>query len=251
MQREVYELVSAIVLDPEIALEAASDAYVISQAVDADEMQTLSIARGEAWRQLRARNVFLHDVPTFDAHLDPVAALTVMERTVLELSVRMRFNDESVAHVVGSSLKVVQKEIATARKELARAAIAGALLTNVTKCPVTSQAQMTLGAELTRGQAMNLVSHSAECSICVPVLRTVDRQIMQNYIDVPMAQLPPDFSTMLSKAAEPLVARARLVDGYAPRESEAKRNPRQMAVRAGVLGFASAVLIVVALLVSR
>ena len=70
-----------------------------------------------------------------------------------------------LAEISGIQRKELQGLLKEARRQLARAAIAMTMLTNDTRCPVTSQAQQTLGSTLKRSQAMNLVSHAAECSI--------------------------------------------------------------------------------------
>jgi hypothetical protein len=250
-QRRIYELVSSIVLDPQISLQATADACLIIDATQADELQALSIARGEAWRQLRARNIFADDLPVIDPLGDPVAGLTLLERTALELSVRFKLKDDEVARVMEDKPKRVQHYVRTARRELARTAIAGALLTNTTKCPVINEQKESLGATINRGEAMTLVSHSAECSICVPVLRTVDRQILQNYIDVPVAEVPSELAQLLARDAAPLVERARLVHGYAPLDDESRIRPRALIKRAVIFGAISAALVAAALFVAR
>ena len=250
-QRRIYEMVSSIVLDPNIALQATADACLIIDATKADDFQALSIACGEAWRQMRARAIFVDDLPRIDPHGDPVGGLTLLERTALELSVRFQLSNEDAAKVMDDKPKRVQNYVRTARRELARSAIAGALLTNDSRCPIVNQQKEMLGDTITRGEAMSLVSHSAECSICVPVLRTVDRQIMQSYIDVEIASVPQELESLLHRDPKPLIERARLVNGYAPVDSESRNQPRQLIKRAVVFGGISAIRIAAALLFAR
>ena len=105
---QVYELVSSIVLDAEIASVATADAISIATSASVSASQTLSIARAEAWRQLRARSIFPLDVPLFAVDGDPVAALSPAERTVLALSLRLKRSDEEVAEISGIQRKELQ-----------------------------------------------------------------------------------------------------------------------------------------------
>jgi predicted alpha/beta hydrolase family esterase len=122
------------------------------------------------------------------------------------------------------------------------------LLTNNSKCPVIAQFHSTLNGVMNRGQAMSLVSHSAECSICVPVLRTVDKQIVAQYIAAPRVQAPASMTNLLSRDVAPLVERAKLNQGWAPREND--RHARFHIKRAVVYGFISTLLIAVAIFVA-
>lgn len=241
-----YELVSAIVLDPVLAEIAYSDASRISAATGASDTQSLSIARGEAWRQLRARSVFVHDVPLVGHDADPVAGLTAMERTVLVLSLRLGLNDATVAEVCAISVREAATQIKNARRELARTAIAITLMTNPSRCPVIEQAHTTLGESLTRGQVMHLVTHSAECSICVPVLRTVDRRIIEDYRNAP-AMAAPQASANESMSIEALVGRAKLKNGFAPADETIKGDPKKLLRRATLWGAVSTLLLIAGL----
>lgn len=244
----INELISNVILDTEIAAVATRDAWSIIQATNPSDAQALSIARGEAWRQMRARGVFPHDIPTIELAGDPVAALSIIERTALSLSLRFHLETPEVAQILGENQKSTAAIIKTARRELARAAIAITALTNPTRCPVMSQSAINLGQTITRGQAMNLVSHCAECSICVPVLRTVDRQIVSDYSQAPMQELASEISeaTIQSNPAE-LVTRAKLKDGWAPRDINVSRDPRKMLQRTIIFGAISTLLIALGL----
>ncbi len=248
MSDQLYEFVSSVVLDEEIALTATSDAILISNAVSASELQALSIARGEAWRQLRARNVFADELPLVAIDGDPVSGLTVEERTALALVARLNLPIQDAAKVMSMKVKHVDGVLTTARRELARTGIAMTLLTNNSKCPVIAQFHSTLQGELNRGSIMSLVSHSAECSICVPVLRTVDKQIVAQYIAAPRVQASQELASLLQRDAQPLVERARLIEGWAP--SERDRNSRFHIKRAVVYGFISTLLIAVGIVVA-
>ena len=251
---QVYELVSSIVLDAEIASVATADAISVATSASVSASQTLSIARAEAWRQLRARSIFPLDVPLFAVDGDPVAALSPAERTVLALSLRLKRSDEEVAEISGIQRKELQGLLKEARRQLARAAIAMTMLTNDTRCPVTSQAQQTLGATLKRSQAMNLVSHAAECSICVPVLRTVDRQIIADYINAAPMSMPTSIDDRIASYSDAerstLLSRAGLKTGWAPPDTNLNQDPRRLLKRAALLGAISALCIVVGLIVA-
>jgi len=243
--RRIYELVSSIVLDSAVADVATADAAVVAEHSSAVGEQELSIARAEAWRQLRARNIFPHDIPAVAVPGDPVSALTVAERTVLALSVRFALPISDVAKILGDSERTTAAILKSARRELARSAIAMTLLTNATRCPVISQAERNLGERISRAQALNLVSHSAECSICVPVLRTVDKQIAADYANVPIADVPTNIQEMIEQRdATSLTTRAALKNGWAPRDSQLSSDPRKMLRRAIIWGAASTALVI-------
>jgi hypothetical protein len=111
-----------------------------------------------------------------------------------------------------------------------------------------SQSAINLGQTITRGQAMNLVSHCAECSICVPVLRTVDRQIVSDYSLAPIQEVSPEVSgAEIPLDADQLVARAKLKDGWAPRDINVSRDPRKMLQRTIIFGAISTLLIALGL----
>lgn len=249
-----YELISSVVLDVEIASIATVDAISISQATSASDDQSLSIARAEAWRQLRARNVFPHDIPIFEVFGDPVSALSPAERTLLALSLRLKVSDDRLGSIVGMKHKDAIATLKEARRQLARAAIAMTLMTNETRCPVTQTAQQTLGATLKRAQAMHLVTHAAECSICVPVLRTVDRQIVADYAQAAVAAVPADLESRAESVdaatRETLVSRSNLKSGWAPADENLSHDPRVLLKRAAFFGAVSAVLVAVGLVLA-
>lgn len=246
--RKIHELISNVLLDSEISAIAAAEAWAIIESTQASNAQAFSIARGEAWRQMRARGHFPHDIPTIEVPGDPVAGLSIIERTALSLTLRFKFENDEVAQILGESSKATAAIIKTARRELARTAIAITALTNPTRCPIMSQSAINLGQSISRGQAMNLVSHCAECSICVPVLRTVDRQIVSDYTDAPMQELPEAVTTITpTKDAEDLVARANLKNGWAPRDINVSRDPRKLMKRTIIFGAISTLLIALGL----
>jgi len=251
---QIYELVSSIVLDREIASIASVDAISISEASEATVGQSLSIARAEAWRQLRARNVFPHDIPVFEVFGDPVAALSPAERTLLALSLRLKIEDENLATIVGMKRKDAISTLKEARRQLARSAIAMTLMTNETRCPVTQTAQQSVGATLKRSQALHLVSHAAECSICVPVLRTVDRQIVADYVQARAAEMPSDIASRLQQIDQQALAtlekRAALKSGWAPPDQNLSQDPRALLKRAALLGVISAACVSVGLVLA-
>lgn len=251
---QLYELVSSIVLDAEIASVATADAISISSASASTDVQALSIARAEAWRQLRARGIFPLDVPLFAVDGDPVAALSPAERTVLVLSLRLKRTEDEIAEISGIQRKEVLTLLKEARRQLARAAIAMTMLTNDTRCPVTSQAQQTLGSTIKRSQALNLVTHAAECSICVPVLRTVDRQIITDYINAAPLSMPKTIDDLVASYSDAehshLLRRAALKTGWAPPDENLNQDPRRLLKRAVLFGAMSAVFIIVGLIVA-
>ncbi|MEY4323658.1 MAG: hypothetical protein RL410_1439 [Actinomycetota bacterium] len=248
MSNQLYEFISSVVLDADIALIAAADAQLISGATSATDLQALSIARGEAWRQLRARNVFSDEIPTIAIDGDPVSGLTVEERTVLALIARLNLSVHDAALVMSMKEKAVDGLLKTARRELARTGIAMTLMTNPSKCPVIAQFHSTLNGVMNRGSVMSLVSHSAECSICVPVLRTVDKQIVSQYIAAPRVQVPTEIVPLLQRDTAPLIERATLNAGWAPNERD--RNSTFHVKRAIVYGFLSTLLIAIGIVVA-
>ena len=246
---KIHELISNVVLDAEIAAIATADSKAIIESVAAtdssvSDLQKFSIARGEAWRQLRARGLFPHDIPKIVVPSDPVSALTIVERTVLSLALRFKIETTEIALIIGESPKATAAILKSARRELARTAIAMTALTNATRCPIMSQSATTMGYIISRGQAMNLVSHCAECSICVPVLRTVDRQIVDDYTSAPMQEfVEQDLTNIATKDAIELVKRANLKKGWAPRDINLSRDPRKLMQRTIIFGAISTILI--------
>ncbi|MEY3278213.1 MAG: hypothetical protein RLZZ426_699 [Actinomycetota bacterium] len=253
---KIHELISNVVLDSEIAAIATADSWAIIEAVAAtdspvSDLQMFSIARGEAWRQLRARALFPHDIPKIGVPSDPVAALSIVERTVLSLALRFKIETTDIALIIGESPKVTAAILKSARRELARAAIAITALTNPTRCPIMSQSAMTMGNIISRAQAMNLVSHCAECSICVPVLRTVDRQIVDDYTSAPMQEfVKAELTKITTKDGLDLVQRANLKKGWAPRDLNLSRDPKKLLQRTIIFGAISTILISLGLWIS-
>lgn len=251
---QLFEFTSSIVLDVEIASIATVDAISISTDTGASESQALSIARAEAWRQLRARNVFPHDVPLFAVDGDPVAALTPIERTVLALSLRLKIDEAEIASIVGLKRKETLSILKEARRQLARAAIAMTMLTNETRCPITTQSQQTFGSDIKRSQALFLVTHAAECQICVPVLRTVDRQIITDYINAALLGIPASVddgvAALSDSEREKLVHRARLKSGWAQPDENLSQDPKRLIKRAVILGAVSALCVIVGLILA-
>lgn len=251
---QLFEFTSSIVLDVEIASIATVDAISISVDTGASDSQALSIARAEAWRQLRARNVFPHDVPLFAVDGDPVAALTPIERTVLALSLRLKVDEAEIATIVGLKRKETAAVLKESRRQLARAAIAMTMLTNETRCPITTQSQQTFGADIKRSQALFLVTHAAECQICVPVLRTVDRQIITDYINAAAIGIPASIDNAVAALSdadrEKLVNRARLKAGWAQPDENLSQDPKRMLKRAVAFGAVSALCVLLGLILA-
>lgn len=248
IREQVVELVTAIVLDDEIAATAVADSLLIADAVDATELQTLAIARAEAWRQLRARNIFPEDTRLIRAGSDPVAGLTVAERTVLAIAGRLHRTTEEGALILGvQSPRTFYRWRRRARMQLVRSATAIALITQPGRCPVVVAGVGRFGTDLDRGTAMHFVSHAGECSICVEVLRLVDHQVWQEYQEAPAATYLP--AAAVGNAAD-LVARARLAKGWPAREATYRRNSRQWLRWSIAAGALSAALVALALLLA-
>jgi hypothetical protein len=133
------------------------------------------------------------------------------------------------------------------RKNLARAAISIALMNNPSKCPVVNSAHQTLGARLTRAQQMHLVTHSAECSICVNILRVVDKQIVQDYINAPVLNYPNTLTQITEEEKTRLTKRAELKDGWPKSYGSFFENPRVSLRTATIFGLASSALIAIGL----
>lgn len=249
MQREteILELVSAIVLDAEIAQTAAEDALAIAIASNADRLQMLSIARAEAWRQQRARNVFPYDERLLQAGADPVTALTLIERTALGLVGRLALSDFEAAIVLGVKPKQFRKMFLKSKMALVRAATAVTLISMDSRCPAVVSGKHRFGTALDRRTAMHFVVHAGECSICVPILREIDRNIFSDYEAAP----PIEAKLFPSAGADALLRRAKLVNGYAKALPEDFRDQSRTIQRAVWIAGISSVLLGIAWLLSR
>jgi len=241
----IYDFITSVVLDVEVSNKATFEALLISQGLS--ENQTFAIARAESYRQMRARNVFAFDVPSIPIDADPVQALTLVERAVLSLSLRLKLDEESICQILDEPRKIVRRDLKEGRKNLSKAAIALALMNNQTKCPVVNAAHQTLGQRLTRAQQMHLVTHSAECSICVNVLRVVDKQIIQDFINAPVLSYPNNLPAISADENLKLLKRADLKDGWPKSYGRFLENPRVSARNATVFAVASSGLIALGL----
>lgn len=241
----VYDFITSVVLDLEVSNKTTSESLAISQGLS--DLQGLAIARAESFRQLRARNVFAFDIPTISIDADPVQGLTLMERAVLSLSVRQKLGDKEISDVVDENLRDVVSTIKTARKNLARTAIALTLMNNQSKCPVIEAAHKTLGTTLTRAQIMHLVTHSAECSICVNVLRVVDKQVIEDYINAAQLKYPNDLPEISEEEKAKLISRADLKDGWPMKVGKFATSPKKLLRNAIFLGVVSSALLIVGL----
>lgn len=177
MSQQIRRLISAVVLAPEAAAEAA--AIAISRA-SGEPQREMAIAIEEAWWAMRAKGRGPYELQPYLIDGDPVMALTVYERTLLALSLRIRLGRDEIAQLLGLRAKAAARRVLLARRELARAAIAMTLLTNESRCPVLQARQAELQL-LERKTALQIVTHAAECQVCVPYLRTVDRRIVEDY----------------------------------------------------------------------
>lgn len=248
-QDVIYDFVTSVVLDVEVSNKVTSESLAIGEGLS--DSQVFAIARAEAWRQMRARNVFAFDIPAIPLDADPVQALTLMERSVLSLSLRQKLEVEEISHIVDETRKIVNRDLKEGRKNLARAAIALALMNNQTKCPVIVAAHQTLGSRLTRAQQMHLVTHAAECSICVNVLRVVDKQVIQDFINAPVLKYPNNLPKISDSEKERLIKRAELKDGWPPSYGKYFENPRVSLKSATIFGAASSALIALGLYLLR
>jgi hypothetical protein len=241
----IYDFITSVVLDVEVSNKVTSESLAISNGLT--DLQIFAVARAECYRQMRARNVFAFDIPTIALDADPVQALTLTERAVLSLSLRQKLDVEDVSHIVDEPRRIVNRDLKEGRKNLARAAIALALMNNKTKCPVIVAAHQTLGSRLTRAQQMHLVTHAAECSICVNVLRVVDKQVIQDFINAPVLTYPNNLPEISDSEKERLIKRAELKDGWPPSYGKYFENPRVSLRAATVFGVASSALIAIGL----
>jgi hypothetical protein len=166
----------------------------------------------------------------------------------------LKFEEAQIASIVGMKNKEVVSLLKESRRQLARAAIAMTMLTNETRCPITTQSQQNFGADLKRSQALFLVTHAAECQICVPVLRTVDRQIISDYINAAPIGIPSALDNSVAQlsdaAREALVSRARLKSGWAQPDENLSQDPKRLIKRAVLFGAISALCIIVGLIIA-
>ena len=241
----IFDFVTSVVLDVEVSNLATTEALAISEGLT--EIQTFAIARAESYRQMRARNVFAFDIPSIPLDADPVQALTLVERAVLSLSLRQQMDEENICEVLDENRKIVRRDLKEGRKNLARAAIALALMNNQTKCPVVISARQTLNQRLTRAQQMHLVTHSAECSICVNVLRVVDKQIIQDFINAPALKYPNSLPAISEEDKSKLLKRADLKDGWPKSYGRILENPRVTLRNATIFGITSSALLALGL----
>lgn len=247
LNEEIFELISAIVLDDEVATIATADALAIANATNSQRLPALSIARAEAWRQQRARNVFPYDERLIQAGTDPVVSLSLIERTALALVGRLNLNNEDAAQVLGVRPKAFRKIFLKSKMALVRVATAISLVSTESRCPAVVSGKHRFGTAFDRRIAMHFVVHAGECSICVPVLREIDHNIFLQYqaADALRRQIEP------SPNAASLVQRARLVNGFAQPLAEDFRDQTQTIRRAVWIAGLSSGLLAIAWLLSR
>jgi hypothetical protein len=197
MPRRYADVAWAIVLDPDITEQVIADSVVIAELLDLPESEHLALVINESFRQMRARMQFEDDIPKVGLTSDPVAGLSLLERSHLVLNLRTGLSIEEISSLLGIRVKRAKRELRSARLHLARTAIALTLLTNRSRCPVVNQFQAALVADVSRDQLFRVVSHSAECSICVEVLRVVDKQIVNDYANADSYVLGSSFEETL------------------------------------------------------
>lgn len=244
---EIAELVSAIVLDEGIATIATADAVAISTALDSERLPALSIARAEAWRQLRARNVFPYDERLVASGSDPVSALSVIERTALALVGRLALEISDAADVMGMKPKQFEKTFRRAKIQLVRATTAITLISMESRCPAIVSGKHRFGTALDRKHAMHFVVHAGECSICVPILRQIDKTVWDEYQAAPPIQWQPQAATF---ETDKLLQRAELKAGWARPIAADFRDQNRILKRAIWIGAASSLLLVLSWLLS-
>lgn len=237
---EIAELVSAIVLDAEIAAIATAESIALVQHLQSDRLPALSIARAEAWRQLRARNVFPYDERLVASGSDPVSALTVIERTALALVGRLHLEMHEAAQVMGLKTKQFEKTLRKSKIQLVRATTAITLITMESRCPAVVSGKHRFGTALDRKHAMHFVVHAGECSICVPVLRQIDKTVWQEYQSAPAIEADVSSSVF---DVDALISRAKLKDGWATPLVADFRDQNRIIKRAVWIGAASSVLL--------
>ena len=248
MPQRYADVAWAIVLDPDITEQVIADSDVIAETLNLPESEHLKLVLNESFRQMRARFILEDDIPKVQKDSDPVAGLTVLERSHLVLSLRTGLSLEEISKTLGISEKRAKRELKSARLHLARSAIALTLLTNPSRCPITQQFQNALQSDISRDQLMNVVSHSAECSMCVEVLRVVDKQIVNDYISAESFEVSDSYHSFLEasrKKSQDLVTRAKIKGNKVSVEMSG-RNPKYYMKRAIALGVISSILLFVA-----
>jgi len=248
MPQRYADVAWAIVLDPDITEQVIADSAVIAETLNLPESEHLKLVLNESFRQMRARFILEDDIPKVQKDSDPVAGLTVLERSHLVLNLRTGLSLEEISKTLGISEKRAKRELKSARLHLARTAIALTLLTNPSRCPITQQFQVALEGDISRDQLMNVVSHSAECSICVEVLRVVDKQIVNDYINAESFEVSDSYHSVLEagkKKSQDLVTRAKIKGNKVSVEMSG-RNPKYYMKRAIALGVISSILLFVA-----
>jgi len=251
MPQRYADVAWAIVLDPDIAEQVIADSVVIAETLNLPESEHLKLILNESFRQMRARFILEDDIPKIQKDSDPVAGLTVLERSHLVLNLRTGLSLEEISKTLGISEKRAKRELKSARLHLARSAIALTLLTNPSRCPITQQFQVALESDISRDQLMNVVSHSGECSICVEVLRVVDKQIVNDYVSAVAYSLSENFEKVLTRSRvnrEKVVRRSRVKGTVAEVEISAA-NPKVYLKRAVIFGAVSALFLVLAVFV--
>lgn len=239
MDEQVGRLVTAIVLAPESAAKAVA---LAKQRGEHQPGRSLALALEEAWWAMRESGRAPRELQPFLADGDPVMALTVRERSLVALSLRVGLPDAEAAKLLGLSERLYVRELRAARQQFARAAIAMSLLTNPTRCPVTA-AQQEQGLVLDRRRALQLVTHAAECQVCVPIMRTVDRRIIDDYQSAPEIELELPAPRSESELRELLASRSLRLRERIP-------APQVLLKWAAVAAAASSLLLIFGLLIA-
>jgi hypothetical protein len=253
MPKRYADVAWAIVLDPDITEQVIADSVAIAEALDLPESEHLALVINESFRQMRARMQFEDDIPKVWLTSDPVAGLSLLERSHLALNLRMGLTIEEISPLLGITAKRAKRELKSARLHLARTAIALTLLTNPSRCPVMNQFQAALVADISRDQLFRVVSHSAECSICVEVLRVVDKQIVDNYVNAELFTLSTSFDEVLKKCSqekEKLLKRGDLKNSTVKIRLSSS-HPKIYLKRAILFGGISALLVSLATLIAK
>lgn len=247
MPRRYADVAWAIVLDPEITEQVIADSVVIAGALDLPESEHLALVINESFRQMRARMQFEDDIPKVELTSDPVAGLSLLERSHLVLNLRRGLSIEEISLLLGIREKRAKRELKSARLHLARTAIALTLLTNPSRCPVVNQFQSALVADVSRDQLFRVVSHSAECSICVEKLRVVDKQIVNDYVNAKPFVLSDRVETLVkhnNTKLDALTKRIKVKNSKAKVELS-PQNPKVLLKNAVIFGLLGAVLLTI------
>ena len=247
MPRRYADVAWAIVLDPDITEQVIADSVVIAEALDLPESEHLALVINESFRQMRARMQFEDDIPKVGLTSDPVAGLTLLERSHLVLNLRIGFNIEEISLLLGISEKRAKRELKSARLNLARTAIALTLLTNPSRCPVMNQFQAALMKDISRDQLFRVVSHSGECSICVEILRVVDKQIVNDYVNAQPFVLSDRVEALVKHNKTKLEAFTKriTVKNSKVKVELSPQNPKVLLKNAVVFGLLGAVLLII------